>query len=214
MRSFRHWTARYVRDRILDIAYQRRHPDSPLLTRYAIAILADWLGATDRGWEWGAGRSTSWFAARVAHLTSIEHDPHWVGIVTRRLDELGLRERVLYRGCALGGEGAGGSPYVGAISSQADESLDFCLVDGRLRDLCILACLPKLRPGGLLVLDDAHRYIPREPRSHAPFARSITQGFESEHWRDFYERVADWRRIWTTDGIKDTAFWIKPAAVS
>lgn len=212
MRSFRHWTARYVRDRIVDIAYQRRHPGAPLLTRYAIAILAEWLVATDHGWEWGSGRSTPWFAARVARLTSIEHDPYWVGIVTRRLEDLELGGRVVYRQRALEDEGGGGSPYVGAIAAQPDASLDFCLVDGRLRDACALACLPKLRPGGLLVLDDAHRYIPRDPRSPAPFARGIGEGFPSELWREFHERVADWRRIWTTDGIKDTAFWLKPLA--
>ena len=42
-----------------------------------IAVLDSWLCAGDTGLEFGSGRSTRWFAARVGALTSIEHDAAW-----------------------------------------------------------------------------------------------------------------------------------------
>jgi hypothetical protein len=88
-----------------------------------------------------------------------------------------------------------------------DESLDFCLVDGRLRDDCAHSVIPKLKQGAVLILDDAHRYLPCT--SHAPHARSCNDGPLSDGWTRFLERVADWRCFWTASGKADTAIWIK-----
>jgi hypothetical protein len=77
MRSFRHWTVQFICNRMTLWLYQRCHPDHPWLTRAANAILDSWLKPTDVGFEWGSGRSTIWFARRVHHLTSVEHDHRW-----------------------------------------------------------------------------------------------------------------------------------------
>jgi predicted O-methyltransferase YrrM len=53
-------------------------------------------------------------------------------------------------------------PYINAITSIEDNSLDFVLVDGKQRAQCALASLMKLRPGGILIVDDVHRYFPAE----------------------------------------------------
>jgi len=57
--------------------FTRRFPHTPWLTEAAIYLLEDWLRPTDQGIEWGAGRSTIWFASRIAHLTSIESSHAW-----------------------------------------------------------------------------------------------------------------------------------------
>jgi len=44
--------------------------------------------------------------------------------------------------------------YVSVAEAFDAASLDFILVDGHYRQACVLAGLPKLRPGGLLVIDD------------------------------------------------------------
>jgi hypothetical protein len=44
--------------------------------------------------------------------------------------------------------------YVSVIDEFPDESLDFVLVDGHYRQACVLAALSKLRPGGLLAVDN------------------------------------------------------------
>ena len=58
-------------------AFQRQHPEAPVIVANAVIILDNWLRSTDHGLEWGSGRSTTWLAARVAHLVAVEHDPTW-----------------------------------------------------------------------------------------------------------------------------------------
>jgi len=57
-----------------------------------------------------------------------------------------------------------------------ESSLDFILIDGKKRDSCALAALPRIKPGGIIIVDDVHRYIARTKPSHAPFARDMPNG--------------------------------------
>ena len=85
-----HRTPRYVFHRTRQLFYERAHPDDPWLTPAAIRLLAGLLSPADRGAEFGSGRSTLWFAARVAALTSVEHDERWHETVTAKLKDRGL----------------------------------------------------------------------------------------------------------------------------
>lgn len=87
---FRHWTPRYVVNRIALGNYQRTHPEAPWLTPAAIALLERMLLPTDRGLEFGSGRSTLWFARRIGRLISVEDDPAWHDRISRQLKELSL----------------------------------------------------------------------------------------------------------------------------
>jgi predicted O-methyltransferase YrrM len=216
MRSFRHWTPFYVRDRLLLKAHEWRHPADPWIGRSTVAFLRMWLRKTDCGLEWGSGRSTLWFGHHVGHLLSVEHDPVWAERVRTMLREAGLTERVDYRLCEAGpGSTPGTMPsYLRVADELAPESLDFCLVDGALREQCARAAIAKLKPGGLLIVDNIERYFPREPKSRAPNARSPADGFANAGWRDFADNVSSWRCLWTSDGVTDTACWIKPARPS
>jgi hypothetical protein len=51
---------------------------------------------------------------------------------------------------------------VSTIDRFEDESFDLVLVDGRARVAAVRHAMPKVRPGGLLVLDDAERPRYRE----------------------------------------------------
>ncbi|HXT93278.1 MAG TPA: hypothetical protein VN714_28940 [Trebonia sp.] len=82
-------TPRYVYNRIRDLVYQRAHPADPWLTPEAIGLLGTLLHPTDRGAEFGSGRSTLWFAGRVAALTSVETNARWHESVTLQLKERG-----------------------------------------------------------------------------------------------------------------------------
>ena len=86
MKSIAHWTPKYIRDRIIDLHYQKHHPDLPWLTPAANVILETYLTKRDVGLEFGSGRSTLWFAKRIARLTSIEHDNDWAANVRKMLD--------------------------------------------------------------------------------------------------------------------------------
>jgi predicted O-methyltransferase YrrM len=187
--------------------YEKRHPEKPWLTPAANALLPTLLRPTDRGLEWGSGRSTLWLSQRLAHLTSVESDRGWHARVGEMLRGHAT-DHVDYRLAST--EPASQperSPYVLVASELPDRSLGFVLVDGDLREHCAVAALPKLAPGALLVVDNANWYLDRPSRS--PGSRA-GKGPLNPTWAEFERRVSGWRSGWTTSGVTDTAFWIAP----
>jgi len=209
-RTGRRWTARYALDRLADRRFRARRPDAPWLTPAAVSFLEDWLRPGDVGIEWGSGRSTRWLGRRVGRLLSLEHDPDWGARVAAWIAaEPPLAAVVDHR--VVSKSGGAGSEYCRAAEEVADGGADFCLVDGKLRAEAGLVAVRKLRPGGLLVFDNADRYVPRARPSRTPGARSESEGWPSPAFEAFGSAVADWRCVWTTNGLFDTAFWIRPA---
>lgn len=206
--SFRHWNLRYLYNRLKLFLYEKKHPEHPWLTQQANKILSSCLRKTDEGLEWGSGRSTIWFAQRVAHITSVEHDPIWYEKVNNNLIRKNLTNTKLY--CyetSLKEEGNKNSPYMKVVDNFPDDSLDFALVDGLFRDECALRVLKKLKPGGLLVIDNINWYLPSN--STAPSSRTEQTGPTSQSWRLLTELLKEYRCIWTSNGVFDTAIWIK-----
>lgn len=206
MRSFHHLTPRYVWNRFALMAYERVNPNLPWLTRDMINILDGWLSSADVGLEFGSGRSTSWLAKRVRHLTSVEDDPGWFEIVQNKIQDLPVE----YLLCQDGADNSENSEYVAVAQKCSSSSLDFCLVDGVARDYCALACLDKIKSGGILIIDNVERYIPRKQKTFSPNSRDINDGYASEMWEQVGKELQQWRCIWTTNGVTDTAFWVKP----
>ncbi|NET52429.1 MAG: hypothetical protein F6K09_28195 [Merismopedia sp. SIO2A8] len=98
--------------------------------------------------------------------------------------------------------------YIGAADNFQDDSLDFVLVDGRHhRNTCAVKAVSKVKTGGVIVLDNANRFLPSN--SHSPNSRTYETGPASDEWQHFLDLVKDWRRIWTSNGVSDTAFFIK-----
>lgn len=192
--------------------YERRFPGRPWLTRNAVSILADYLKETDTGLEFGSGQSTLWFSKRVSKLISVEHDPVWYEKVTNCLFENKVTNCSYYLCPAEPDsrheEDRPDSAYVRISKEIPDGSLDFALVDGIYRGSCAVAAIEKLRPGGMLIVDNVNWYLPN--RSHAPASRSLQDGPASDAWAQFQKAVENWRRIWTSDGVSDTAFFFKP----
>jgi hypothetical protein len=52
--------------------------------------------------------------------------------------------------------------YVAVFSEFEDDSLDFVVIDGHYRQACLLAALKKLKPGGLLLVDNSNWMSQRE----------------------------------------------------
>jgi predicted O-methyltransferase YrrM len=191
----------------------RTHPDVPWLTRQAVEILEDRLKPTDVGLEWGSGRSTLWFAQRVAHLTSIEHNDHWYNRVKNLLSDKGIDNvDLLY--APLEAKDQSQPNYVRAAAETAEggkAGLDFVLIDGRLRDRCTELAMDLIKPGGMLIIDDAARYIRHSyccPQS--VMARS---GPPSPLWSKIATQLQalDTEAIWTSDGVTTTVFYFIPA---
>jgi hypothetical protein len=211
-RTFRHWTPRYIVDRISVVYQERVAPRNPWLTKAACELLADWLSADDIGLEWGSGRSTLWFAERVAHLTSVEHDATWHNRVRSQLSQQGFANVDLRHYSLENQRQDEVSPYVCVGSEFPRGSLDFVLVDGQRRSQCVSIALEILKPGGLLILDNAEKYIPHPSRSPGSIAKQAVD--VADDWRPIINCLRDWRPIWTSNGVWDTAIYCKPAAQS
>ena len=202
MTTVRHWTSGYVKNRarrMLSALHRRR--DRQWLCPDAVQFLEEWLEPVDIGFQWGSGDGTLWLAKRVWHLTSVEHDPARAPKVRAQLQAEGLDERVTYHleshGNAMENLEA---PYVRLIDSFADRSLDFSLVSGPLPSACCLASILKLKSGGLLILEKADGHLSHNGELTTSEAR----------WIDVVWHLAPWRQVWTTNGLSETAIFIKP----
>ena len=174
--------------------WERRNPDKPWLSPGAVAYLDGHLAAGMVGLEFGSGRSTAWFAGKLRHLTSVEHDPAWYARVRADLDRRGVAN-VDYRLIPLDHPATEPEPpadgpvpaYAAAAADFPDGSLDLVVVDGHYRNFCVRAAVGKLRPGGLLVVDDAER------------------------WADGPPVPAGWPAVSRTgNGLKETSIWRRP----
>ena len=209
MRSFRHWTPRYIKDRLASNYYLRAHPDRPWLTPAAIEILMSTLRTTDVGLEFGSGKSTLWFAKRSQHLSSVEHNQEWYQKVDQMLREDNIRN-VDYNFVPKDAEGVAGdqAAYVRQADRFEFDSLNFVLVDGIYREHCVLKVLERIRPGGILVIDNVNRYLPSDTLS--PNSRTLQAGPRGETWSQVQAALEPWRCIWTSSGVWDTAVYFRP----
>jgi hypothetical protein len=141
--------------------------DVPWWTYRAIDAVDAFLatrGGAARVFEYGSGASTVWLAARAASVTSVEHDLGFAEFLAPKLPpNAELRPvpavpRVPVRTPSQkpGYDGQDFTAYVESID-QADGAFDLVVVDGRARIACARRALPRLAPGGLLLLDDAWR---------------------------------------------------------
>lgn len=211
--SPRYWLAKFNIE-----VFKRRFPEAPWLTEAAVYLLDSWLRTTDRGIEWGSGRSTIWLAARVEHLTSIESDHEWYESVKSILHEKGVERRVDLHYVPITEvediDSLMSHPYAAIAEEMPDESLDFAIVDGlRLRLLCMEKVIPKIKPGGLLILDNADSFFPNKIMDKYTVAITPRDNFLNQRWEKLSAFLCQWRVITTTNGVWDTRAWIKPLCV-
>lgn len=203
---FDHITPRYVRDRAANWLYETRNPDLPWLTPVAVDLLRDLLKKTDAGLEYGSGRSTAWFARRTRHVTSVESSKVWFEKVKRKLAQENLSNVDFHYVAAdqAGSDAEARAEYVTADPTLKSASMDYALVDGLFRDECALRACELLKPGGVLIVDNANWFLPHPTRSP-----DAAKQCASSLWSEFWRTAANWRMIWTSNGVTDTAIWIK-----
>jgi hypothetical protein len=210
LRSFR---PAYFFKRLAQMRFEQSHPEAPWLAESAVLLLDSYLKPTDVGFEWGSGRSTVWLAQRVAHLQSVEDNRVWYRTVKKKLEAAQLTHKVNYQfiPCEWGEvDEPLDHPYADVAKAIPDNSLDFAWVDGNIRASCMRTIVAKLNPGGLLILDNANRFIPnRHGNGHSTVHERRSEP-RSAAWGRLMDRLKDWRWINTTNGIWDTRFWIKP----
>jgi hypothetical protein len=126
----------------------------------------DALSGRGRVFEYGSGASTLWLGRRAGEVHSVEHDKGFYEFLAPQLTSLphvtlraveAVREPVPHTPSQRRGhEGLDFSAYVAAID-DVPGSFDLVVVDGRARVASARHALPRLAPGGILVLDNADR---------------------------------------------------------
>jgi hypothetical protein len=148
---------------------------APWWNRKAIQFLEKNLHSGDRVFEWGSGGSTVWLIEQGARVTSVEDNTTWVEKVRSSCPQADIRS---IPGAATGAIKSdwGGSiddsrpfydDYVAAIDEFPDDSFDVVIVDGQCRSECFYRAIPKVKPGGMLILDDS------DFRAFAPLKQSL-----------------------------------------
>jgi predicted O-methyltransferase YrrM len=208
LRTFKHWTPRYVLARSREALDHKTRPADPWLTREAIGLLDRLLRPTDVAVEFGSGRSTAWFASRVAKLTSVEDNAEWFAIVAAKLRAAGQGNvDYLHRPRDVPDDDGANAAYVRVLDGIADESLDFVLVDGIYRNHCAVRAVAKVKRGGMIAIDNVNWFLPSGTRS--PTSRGLNDPPVDAVWRTFADQTRDWRRIWTSSGVTDTLIVFK-----
>ena len=202
MRTIRHLTPRYIYNRTKVIIYEKVFPSHPWLTNQAICILDTILKPTDVGVEFGSGRSTKWLLSKINRLYSIESSDIWYKEIKNQNKKSISENRLIYLNLKTEEE------YLSYINKIDDNSIDFCLIDGEYRDTCAIEMIIKIRNGGIIVVDNVNWFIPSN-NSYAPNTLREVDGFKSKKWEKFAESVSDWRQIYTSNGVTDTALWFK-----
>jgi hypothetical protein len=136
------WTRSVASGTVVD----RQGAPLPWATLPFVDFIAPRLRSSWNVFEYGAGASTRFFASRVREVVAVEHDE---GFAARLRPQLPANARLLVRA-------RGSATYVAAVA-ECDPPLELVSVDGEDRVRCIDAALPRLAPGGVLVLDDAER---------------------------------------------------------
>lgn len=95
--------------------------------------------------EYGSGNSTRWYAARVKHITAVEHDGEWIREIKPKLPaNANVLERPL------------GDSYVKAVQASGSK-YNIVIVDGRNRVKCARFAVDYLTADGVLILDNSER---------------------------------------------------------
>ena len=202
-----YWLYRILRP-ILKIRYaffRRMHKPAPWLSPTSILFFKKYLEKDMVGAEFGSGSSTLFFAPRISKLYSVEHNEEWYHLINEKLTGLNC-SNVDYRFVVQNDKSdfvhdvfdleekrdfeirRDYVNYFRALNDIQDHSLDFAIVDGRARTECCHEILPKIKKGGILILDNSER----------------------KRYELVFEQLKDYEMYETTNGLTNTTFWFIP----
>jgi hypothetical protein len=101
-------------------------------------------------------------------------------------------------------------PYLTAMANMPDDHLDFVLVDGIMRLSCLRLSVRKLKRGGILILDNADRYLPNSYEEGYTTVVHRRDYPKDDQWSLTWSELSQWRGFSTTDRITETRFLFKP----
>ena len=188
--------------------FKAMHPLRPWTSQASISIFEALLKKDMTGFEYGSGNSTVFFARHLGQFTSVEHHEQWFKIVKQKLEHLNI-VNVDYHFIPPKPDTTSNvsfkdfpsvppdfkirndyQDYFSFITRFPINHFDFILIDGRARVECAMMAIPRLKPGGIFVLDNSDR----------------------SRYEPIFRQLKDWKMINTTTGLFDTTLWFKPQA--
>ena len=161
--------------------------DVPWWTYKAIDEVEAWLASRPnaRVFEWGSGASTIWLAKRAAEVHSVEHHASFGRLIQEQLATtqhatLDIVEPEPSDHPAIGSakEGHGKLDFTRYVRhiDEVGGAFELIVVDGRAREACLLAALPHLADGGIIVFDNTMRRRYRRAIAAAPVVERVFRG--------------------------------------
>ncbi len=168
----------------------------PWINFLAIDYLKQQLRPDFKVFEFGGGGSTLFFCKNVAEVATVEDHAEWFKTLTETVQAKGYQN---WRGFFVSPEPVTDSrqrshqdpadfksslkslenmsfeKYARSIDAYPEAYFDLILVDGRARTSCIQQAIPRLKKGGLLVVDNTER-----PYYLAPFQAVFAEQFTVE----------------------------------
>jgi hypothetical protein len=187
------------------------NPGTPWTTPASIKFFKKCLNQEMVGLEYGSGSSTIFFARRLKHLVSVEHNRSWFKYIKDKASKLYITNLDYQFIPTNNPEITKEIPadyinlniqdkrikylkqyhnYSQFVLKFPDNYFDFIIIDGRARVQCTVNSVNKLKPGGIFVLDNSER----------------------GHYKPVHELLKDWKKVNTTTGLFDSTIWIKPSA--
>jgi SAM-dependent methyltransferase len=136
--------------------------ETPWFAYAAIDFLKGFLKPSMKVCEFGSGGSTVFFAQRVSSVFSIEDNPKWHALVKKRLEEKSYTNAQL-RLCPFDFKNPVGFENSEYLNAMPDDKFDVIVVDGseewvQVRPVCFQRAEERIKPGGIIVVDDSWRY--------------------------------------------------------
>lgn len=158
--------------------------DVPWWSYAAIDAVDSWLAARQepvRIYEYGSGASTFWLARRAAEVHSVEHHREFGEMMATELAPL---DNVAFRlvepvadaepTTSSAKEGYRRQDFTAYVASieEVHGPFDLVVIDGRAREACLAAALPRLAADGLIVFDNSRRRRYREAIAAQPVSET------------------------------------------
>jgi hypothetical protein len=191
--------------------------EQPWITFPVISILDKWITKGSKVFEFGGGGSTLFFTNRAGEVITVEHDAEWYRILDQKLKDkkagnwkgnlilpetsnatsgLDPADPAHYFSADAGFSSHLFKAYASYIDQFPDQYFDLVLVDGRVRPSCTIHSVPKIKKGGLLVIDNADR-----PYYFTKIQQILDSEFELvfnkktlSPYVDFFTQTGVWRK--------------------
>lgn len=192
--------------------------EQPWITFFVIDLFKKVINSDTKVFEYGGGGSTLFFVNRAKEVVTVEHDPDWFRVLQKIVadkkitnwsgnfisPDKKLQQSKLspsapkdYFSSDVSFSNNTFKTYASFIDSYTDNYFDIVLVDGRARPSCAWHSVPKLKKGGLLIIDNSDRDY-----YFFAIADTLKKEFELVYnnrglspYVDFFTQTGVWRKL-------------------